>query len=169
MRRMLWAIVGVALGFAAAPAAAQSPAHRPPVLAAADLREHQSLDGPWHWSVDPYRDGEAGFHGGDAGTGHRRWDTTNVEQAMERDPTALYEYDMQRSPVAQLPGAWIGHSAEMRYYNGLVWYQRAFKAAPQPGERAFLRFGAVNIVPKSISTAISSGATKAASPPSRST
>ena len=31
-----------------------------PVLAAADLRAGQSLDGEWRYSIDPYRDGAAG-------------------------------------------------------------------------------------------------------------
>jgi beta-glucuronidase len=43
------------------------------VLAAADMRESQDLSGPWHWSIDPYRDGLAGFHGAPAGEGSRRW------------------------------------------------------------------------------------------------
>src|SRR5688572_22379477 len=34
-----------------------------PVLAAADLREGTSLEGMWTYSIDPYRDGVAGFHG----------------------------------------------------------------------------------------------------------
>lgn len=116
-----------------------------PVLVAADLRDHQSLDGAWNWSVDPYRDGIAGFHGGPPGESTRRWqDAIQAEEAAKR-PTALFEFDMQRSPVARLPGSWIGHAPEMRYYQGLVWYQRSFTAAaPAPGRRVFLRFGAAD-------------------------
>lgn len=123
---------------AAAPAPAQ------PRLVAADLRPHLSLDGAWHWSVDPYREGLAGFHGEAAGTGHRRYDDVDVGALLDAKPTALYEYDMDRAPVADLPGAWIGHAPEMRYYQGLVWYQRHFDAPALGGKRAFLRFGAVN-------------------------
>lgn len=65
-----------------------------PVLAAGDLRPHLSLDGVWHYSINPYGDGDAGFHGGDPGLGHRRYDTTDVAKAMRDDPSALYEYDM---------------------------------------------------------------------------
>ena len=50
------------------PAAAQAA----PALTAADLRPSQSLDGAWHWSVDPYRDGVAGFHGGPPGESSKR-------------------------------------------------------------------------------------------------
>ena len=65
-----------------------------PVLAAADLREGTSLDGTWTYSIDPYRDGVAGFHGEAAGRGHRRWDDVDVGEARQADPLALYEYDM---------------------------------------------------------------------------
>src|SRR3546814_17163710 len=51
---------------------------------------------------------------------------------------------MTRSPTATLPASWMTHDATMRHYRGLVWYQRDFTADPKPGERQFLRFGAVN-------------------------
>ncbi len=115
-----------------------------PVLTNADSRTGIDLSGPWHYSIDPYRDGLAGFHGGAAGAGHRRYDDLDVADAMRKDPNALYEYDMQRSPVAKLPGSWITHDRTLRHYDGLMWYQRMFDAAPRPDERAFLRFGAAN-------------------------
>jgi len=115
-----------------------------PVLAAADLRESQSLDGAWTWSIDPYRDGVAGFHGDPAGRGHRRWDDLDVEAEREADPLALFEYDMDTAPRAELPVSWLTHAPEMRHYQGLVWYQRRFDAVPQPGMRYFVRFGAAN-------------------------
>src|SRR3546814_1764785 len=68
------------------------------VLASGDMRTNLDLSGLWHYSIDPYRDGMAGFHGGDPGLGHRRYDTTDVAAAMRDDPAALYEYDMTRSP-----------------------------------------------------------------------
>ncbi len=115
-----------------------------PVLAAADMRGGQDLSGEWTYSIDPYRDGMAGFHGGAAGTGHRRYDDVDVEAARRADPLALYEYDMDRAPRATLPSSWLTHAPEMRHYQGLVWYQRRFDVAPGEGERQFLRFGAVN-------------------------
>lgn len=128
-----------------APPVAPAPPVVGPVLAAADLRPGLDLDGSWHYSVDPYRDGAAGFHGGEPGVGHRRYDDTDAADAMRADPTALYEYDMDRAPVATLPSSWLTHAPEMRHYQGLVWYERRFDAAPvAAGRRRFLRFGAVN-------------------------
>jgi beta-glucuronidase len=115
-----------------------------PVLAAADLRDGRSLDGEWTYSVDPFRDGMAGFHGAEPGQGYRRYDDTDVAALTASDPQTLYEYDMDASPVTQLPSAWLAHAPEMRHYQGLVWYQKRFDAAPMPGERQLLRFGAVN-------------------------
>ena len=141
--RTSWRLLVAVLLFPWMPAQAQV---RPdgPVLAAADLREAQDLSGPWTWSVDPYRDGMAGFHGEAAATGHRRYDDTDVSAARAADPLVLYEYDMDRSAAAQLPASWLTHAPEMRHYQGLVWYQRRFDAPPRPGMRAFLRFGAAN-------------------------
>ena len=120
------------------------PSHAQTVLASADMRGGQDLSGLWHWSIDPYRDGVSGFHGADAGIGHRRFDTTDPMLAMQADSRALYEYDMGRSPTVRLPSSWLTHSPEMRLYLGLVWYQRDFAAKPQPGKRYFLRFGAAD-------------------------
>ena len=113
-------------------------------LAAGDMRPATSLDGQWHYSVDPYRDGQAGFHGEEPGKGSRRYADLDVEAAMKADPTALYEYDMDQSPTATLPSSWLTHAPEMRHYQGLVWYERKFDARPKAGMRQFLRFGAVN-------------------------
>ncbi len=112
MKRFL---LGLALLLIPALASAQPAPPLPhPVLADADLREALDLDGPWTWSVDPYRDGLAGFHGEEAGKGHRRYEDVDVAEAMRKDPGALYEYDMDRSPVVTLPQSFLTHSPEMR-------------------------------------------------------
>lgn len=102
------------------------------------------LSGPWHWSVDPYGDGYAGFHGGGAGYGSRRFNFISVEAEMKKDPLALFEYDMQNAKVASIPNAWIAHEPEMRHYHGIVWYLKEFNLDKREGERVFVEFGAVN-------------------------
>lgn len=115
-----------------------------PVLTSADMRDSLDLSGPWTWSIDPYRDGLYGFHGEPAGEGHRRWDDRDVDAVTRANPAALFEYDMRRSPSVILPSSWITHDPTMRYYDKLVWYQRAFTVQRRAGGRAFLRFGAVD-------------------------
>ena len=139
MRRLLW--IAALFGLAGA-----APAQVRPdiVLVNAPQRTGIDLSGSWNWSVDPYRDGLAGFHGEEAGLTHQRYADVDVEAATASDPNALWELDMRRSPVTTLPASWITHDPTMRYYDGLVWYQRRFEAAPKPGERQFLHFGAVD-------------------------
>jgi len=135
-----------ALALPATAAMAQEAKPRPAAtLVAADLRPHLPLDGAWHWSIDPFRDGVAGFHGGPPGPSTRRWQDRVIADAERTDPQALFEFDLQRSPVTHLPGSWIGHSPAMRHYQGLVWYQRTFDTPALPRDkRAFLRFGSAD-------------------------
>ena len=140
------ALVGIAASATiAAAAGAQEPAAAAaPALVAADLRPGIDLDGPWHYSIDPYRAGLRGFHGEQPNASERRWAEVDVQAELRRNRSALFEYDMAAAPVTTLPGAWMTHAAEMRHYQGLVWYQRHFTAPGAPGTRRFLRFGAVN-------------------------
>ncbi|NWO81721.1 beta-glucuronidase, partial [Escherichia coli] len=90
----------------------------------------------------PYRDGVAGFHGGPPSESTARWQDSIQEVEAAKRPTALFEFDMQRSAITHLPGSWIGHAPEMRYYQGLVWYQRTFDWQPAgTGKRVYLRLG----------------------------
>ncbi|MDZ4139036.1 MAG: glycoside hydrolase family 2 TIM barrel-domain containing protein [Erythrobacter sp.] len=143
IRRAWGAIVLAVFGLLSLPAAAQVMPEGP-VLAAADLRGGQDLSGQWNWSIDPYRDGLAGFHGGEAGLSQRRHADTDVASVRRADPLALFEYDMDVAPAAMLPASWLTHSPQMRHYQGLVWYQRRFDAVIDPASRSILRFGAAN-------------------------
>jgi beta-glucuronidase len=115
-----------------------------PVMVSADMRPAIDLDGAWTWSIDPYGTGLQNFHGAAPSPAARRYNDFDVTEAMRHDPAALYEFDMDRSPVVHLPQSFVTHSPEMRHYNGLVWYQRHFTAHPRAGQRALLRFGAVD-------------------------
>src|SRR3546814_12264813 len=94
-----------------------APVH--PVLASGDMRTNLDLSGLWHYSIDPYRDGMAGFHGGDPGLRHRSYDTTDVAAAMRDDPAALYQYDIKRSPPAMQPASGMPHDATLGTHRGL--------------------------------------------------
>ncbi|MBV8501301.1 MAG: beta-glucuronidase [Paucibacter sp.] len=115
-----------------------------PLLVGAELRPGIDLSGTWNYSIDPYRTGQAGFHGESPDPGQQRWRDVDVRAAMANDNRVLYEFDMAHSPVTTLPSSWLTEAAELRHYQGLIWYQRTFKApAPRAG-RQFLRFGAAN-------------------------
>ena len=138
-----WCLMALTGAFASL-AQTPPPPETGPVLVNVSGRSGIDLSGPWNWSVDPYRDGLWGFHGDPAGGNARRFADVDVEAERARDPYALWEHDLRRSPVTTLPSSWITHDPTMRYYDGLVWYQRRFDTVPKAGERAFLHFGAVD-------------------------
>ena len=154
MTKLLHALLASALLCAAPAMPAHAQAGLPlataasgPQLVSADMRPGVDLSGAWHYSIDPYRSGLAGFHGETPDTGQQRWRDVDVRQAMADDNRVLYEFDLAHSPVATLPSSWLTQAPELRHYQGLVWYQRTFQAtAPKgPGAgRQFLRFGAAN-------------------------
>lgn len=123
-----------ALSLSAVFAAAQSTAT---LLVDVDHRPSVSLDGPWHYIVDPYRGGWGsrtdvpGAHGYAAN--------------LHYTPGGgLLEYDFAKSPVLQVPGDWNTQRKDLFYYEGLVWYQRDFTYHRKPHSRVFLHIGAAN-------------------------
>jgi len=102
-----------------------------------DHRAQISLDGPWHYIPDPYREG---------------WGS-NPDRANPRGYAAnahyvpggpLVQYDFSRSPTLNVPGDWNSQDKSLFYYEGLLWYQRDFSVHPKPHTHLFIHFGAAN-------------------------
>jgi beta-glucuronidase len=110
------------------------------------LQPGQSLNGEWKSIVDPY---ETGFYDyrysqRDLDANPSRAETFYLDVKPE-NPSERVEYDFDLSPSLKVPGDWNTQRPELYYYEGTVWYRRTFEAAAlAKGERAFLRFGAVN-------------------------
>lgn len=111
----------------------------PTTLVSPDARPGLLLNGPWHFIIDPYRNGwdpfqktvsepKADGYIADAGT----------------LPGPVVEYDWPWEPELQVPGDWNSQRPELLYYEGTLWYQHSFEYHPKPGTRAWLHFGAVN-------------------------
>ena len=108
------------------------------VLASASQRQATSLDGPWHFIVDPYRNG---WGGNEAAMPSPKGYITD----RHPDPHgAVQEYDWPKEPTLAVPGDWNSQRPELLYYEGLLWYQRNFVYHPKPGMRTFLHFGAAD-------------------------
>lgn len=108
------------------------------VLADVDHRQNQSLNGDWHFIVDPYATGLYTFHR------ELRQDGFYLNGAAEPGSDHLVEYDFAKSPTLTVPGDWNTQSDRLFYYEGLVWYQRDFDYQPREHHRAFLHVGAAN-------------------------
>ena len=108
------------------------------VLVDVDHRQGTSLNGDWHYIVDPYAGGLYTFH-------HElRKDGYFLNGAPETGSDRLVEYDFSKSPTLKVPGDWNTQSDSLFYYEGLIWYQRDFDFAPQPNHRTFVHIGAAN-------------------------
>jgi beta-glucuronidase len=107
------------------------------LLVDVDHRPSMSLDGPWHFIVDPYRGGW-GSNGDVPGIrGFAR--NTHYQPGGP-----LLEYDFAQAPLLQVPGDWNSQTKELFYYEGLLWYQRDFTYHPKAHTRVFLHIGAAN-------------------------
>jgi beta-glucuronidase len=113
---------------------AQQPAT---LLVDVDHRQQTSLNGQWHYIVDPYRNGIG-----------NQPDKPNLNgYAKNARPVPggpLQEYDFAQSPTLEVPGDWNSQKSELFFYEGMLWYQRDFDFQPKPHTRVFLHFGAVN-------------------------
>jgi beta-glucuronidase len=136
---LLWLVIGSAAG----PAWAQD--LRPAFLLTGALhRDSQDLSGQWTYSKDLYRTGLTDINGWVAKSRMQRYRDVDVAAVEAQGGADFFEFDMDRGALMAVPGAWNAATPELRYYDGLVWFQRKFAASPQPGKRAFLRFEAVN-------------------------
>ena len=110
---------------------------RPTILVDIDHRPAMSLDGDWHYILDPMRNG---------------WksDTDRPSPdgfAKNAHPTAggpLIQYDFATSPTLHVPGDWNTQNSNLFAYEGLMWYERDFNYTKKPGTRVFLHFGAAD-------------------------
>lgn len=107
-------------------------------------RNTTSLNGPWHYIIDPY---ETGFY-------NYRYEPYDIQSpisggfmldAKAKNPQDLIEYDFEKSPVLQVPGDWNSQAKELNYYEGTVWYERKFDIdISNLPQHVFLYFGAIN-------------------------
>jgi beta-glucuronidase len=138
VKHLLWNglfIQVTALALSAIPAFSQS---KTTVLVDVDHRKALSLNGDWHYIVDPYDGGLYSFHREIRADGFFR------NGAEETGSKGLIEYNFAKSPILKVPGDWNTQHDTLFFYEGLLWYQRDFTYQPIEGHKAFLHIGAAN-------------------------
>ncbi len=107
------------------------------LLVDADHRGATSLNGDWHYIVDPYRNGWGS-----------NYDTADLKgYAADKRFTLggpLVEYDFSKSPTIKVPGDWNTQTPQLYYYEGLLWYEREVDYHAKAGNKVFLHVGAAN-------------------------
>lgn len=97
-----------------------------------DNRVKESLNGSWHFTIDPY----------DTGV-RSNWNILEPKDAAGR--RLPWDYDYDGGDEIQIPACWNLFKPEYYYYEGSAWYAREFSYFPEtPDERVFLRVGAAN-------------------------
>lgn len=144
MKRLTHALMFLAGCLLAALPAAADDLRPGYLLTGALYRDSQDLSGQWTYSKDLYRTGLTDINGWVAKSRMQRFRDIDVAGVEARAGADFYEFDMDRGPLISIPGAWNAADPSLRYYDGLIWFQRKFKAQALDGRRAFLRFEAVN-------------------------
>jgi beta-glucuronidase len=110
------------------------------LLVGVDHRSVTSLDGEWHYLVDPppakalyAADGKVRDNGYALNT------HPNIDGGPHNE-----EYDFATAPTLKVPGDWNTQEPTLFRYEGVVWYQRDFEFRPKPNTRTFLHIGAAN-------------------------
>lgn len=136
-RRQL--LAGAALTVSAAPVRARQTdtavaGDLPFLLFALHDRKRTSLDGPWAYILDPH---DSAFRKPNA----RRTFWADEDQRLGGP---LIEYDWSASPEMQVPGDWTSREDKLEWYEGPIYFHRAFDAPGSGDGRRFLVFEAVN-------------------------
>jgi beta-glucuronidase len=107
-------------------------------------RHPVSLNGKWHYIIDPYDTGyydyrrEAYDKQAHPGGGY-------FLDQPPKDKSDLVEYNFDASPTLNVPGDWNTQSEKLLFYEGSVWYRTKFDAKKSAADkRLFVYFGAVN-------------------------
>ena len=142
MVNMRRAAILLALAFSALPAIAQQPTMPLPPLLLVDVdhRPSMSLNGDWHYIIDPYH---AGW--GSSTSNSDVPSPRGYARDLHYTPGGPFaEYDFAKSPTIKVPGDWNTQKPELLYYEGLLWYEREFDFHSKAHTRVFLHIGAAN-------------------------
>ncbi len=109
------------------------------LIANIEGRKTISLDGQWRTIIDPY---ESGYYD------YRYEPSTNgyFKDAKPRTKSDLIEYDFDTSGSLKVPGDWNTQEERLLFYEGTIWYKKAFDYRRKENTRLFIYFGAANYI-----------------------
>ena len=113
------------------------PSHDP-LLGWIDSRNSLTLNGKWHYIVDPMNNGlpEESFFGGFPANKTQK---NNLERV---------EFSFEDAETMNVPGDWNSQNENLFFYRGPVWFYKKFNYSLQPNELVHLYIGASNFSTK---------------------
>ncbi len=108
-------------------------------------RNVTTLNGTWHYIVDPYETGYYNYRYEPYDQLEKKNNSAFYNNYHTDNKMALVEYDFDKSPTLTVPGDWNSQQEKLFYYEGTVWYKRSFDyIVSNQNNRLFLYFGAIN-------------------------
>jgi beta-glucuronidase len=102
-----------------------------------DGRKTISLDGQWQTIIDPYESGYYDYRYEPSANGY-------FKDAKPKTKSDLVEYDFDTSATLKVPGDWNTQEEHLLFYEGTIWYKKAFDYQRKENTRLFVYFGAAN-------------------------
>ncbi|MBN2639337.1 MAG: beta galactosidase jelly roll domain-containing protein [Bacteroidales bacterium] len=103
-----------------------------------------TLNGKWHYIIDPYETGYYDYR-------YKPYDESKHPSGgffLDKHQTSkseLIEYNFNTSPGLIVPGDWNSQDNKLLYYEGSIWYRKLFDyKKSNPKHRVFVHFGAAN-------------------------
>jgi len=108
-------------------------------------RPSTSLNGSWHYIVDPYENGFYNYR-------YEPFEDQNPApkgaffmNASPKSASDLVEYDFDKSDSIAVPGDWNTQKEMLYYYEGTIWYKKSFDyTLTKSSNRVFVYFEAAN-------------------------
>lgn len=109
-----------------------------PLLSNIYSRENISLNGKWNYVIDPLENGYYDYR-------LQPFETNGFfENKKAQQPGDLVEYNLDTSPIMDIPSDWNSKDEQLFVYEGTVWFKKDFLLNKQAGKKYVLYFGAVN-------------------------
>jgi beta-glucuronidase len=117
-----------------------------PQITNIENRSTLNLNGVWKYVVDPY---QTGYYDYRREVRDQQSNPSKSESLFlgyqPQDPSERVEYNFEKSDNILVPRDWNSQKEKLFYYEGSVWYYKAFDyALPANGKRQFIYFGAAN-------------------------
>jgi beta-glucuronidase len=109
------------------------------LIANTDGRKTMSLDGQWRTIIDPYESGYYDYRYQPSANGY-------FKDAKPKSKSDLIEYDFDTSASLKVPGDWNTQDDHLLFYEGTIWYKKAFDYQRKDNTRLFVYFGAANYI-----------------------
>ncbi len=108
-------------------------------------RNTTTLNGTWHYIVDPYETGYYNYRYEPYDQLEKKSNSAFFNNYHTDNKMELVEYDFDKSPTLTVPGDWNTQDDKLFYYEGTIWYKRSFDyKLSKEDNRLFLYFGAIN-------------------------